>query len=303
MIGAESSAAPLDLTTAAPPRSSATAPAPSCSRRAPARSGRSSCAAPASTRRPIDAHDERLIRMEGHTTFVAPSRPVRRDPRGVRPAGVSRRHRPVRLPPGQRPHPRARSRAARARPTRVADASAAGNTSAASHPAHAGRGARTGACTRASGCSRAVGAGFTYGAAVIDWGACARTGPAPRAARWSPAPRAGSAPLSPPRWPPTAGRSAVNYRSDAEGAQRVAAAIEPRRRPRRPDRRRRRRRRGRRRVRRAEEALCGPCSCSSTTPACAPTASPSSSTTTTGTRSLDTNLSAAFRLTRRALER
>ena len=96
---------------------------------------------------------------------------------------------------------------------------------------------------------------------------------------------------------------AVNYRSDDVGAE--------------GDRRRRSRRPAARPPRStatsptarptsssaaAEEALGGPCSRSSTTRACAPTTSRSRSTTPTGTRVLDTNLSAAFRLTQRALE-
>ena len=51
----------------------------------------------------------------------------------------------------------------------------------------------------------------------------------------------------------------------------------------------------------ALEARSARCSCSSTTPACAPTASRRSSRTSDWDRVLDTNLTAAFRATRRAL--
>ena len=54
-------------------------------------------------------------------------------------------------------------------------------------------------------------------------------------------------------------------------------------------------------VRRAPRRSSAPCSCWSTTPACAPTASPRSSATRQWQSVLETNLSAAFHTTRRAL--
>ena len=123
----------------------------------------------------VATHDERFIHMDGHTTFNKAVKVLVESTRaGVRARRRdARRHRPVRLPPGQRPHPARRSREKLELPDeRVADyVGETGNTSAASIPL-------TLSLLREDGRLRpgqrlllaAVGAGFTWGAGVVEWG-------------------------------------------------------------------------------------------------------------------------------------
>ena len=133
--------------------------------------------------------------------------------------------------------------------------------------AGAGRGGGDARARHQSAAVAAFGAGLTWGATVVEWGVC---GCRLRAAHSSPAPRAGSArprrrALAEAGWPVV-----VNYRTDAEGAERSPREIERGRRPRRracratsptPT-------TSRRCFEPAEDARPGP-GASSTTPACA----------------------------------
>ena len=121
------------------------------------------------------ARDDGMIRMRGHETFreaVARLTPVHAAGRQGR-RRRARRHRPVRLPPGQRPDPVRRRRAARAaRPT----ASSTASPSTATPRRRRCRWRWPSASARA-GCAPgdrvllgAFGAGFTWGATVIEWG-------------------------------------------------------------------------------------------------------------------------------------
>ena len=161
--------------------------------------------------------------MQGHDTFKAAVHAhVRGHARGRRRAGLdARRHRPVRLPPGQRPHPRARSASGSASTReRVVDCiDRYGNTSAATLPIALARRARA----RHARAGRhvllaAFGAGFTWGAGVIEWG---RMNGTPRGlrARHRRLARA-SAPRSRRRSPRDGWPVGVNYRSGRRRAPR-----------------------------------------------------------------------------------
>ena len=102
--------------TAAPRPCSPTAPARRWSSPPPtataAASATSSCTATAAARTSIRRlHEEQRIRMQGHDTFkAAVQRMSEATLEAAQLAGLeARRHRPVRLPPGERPHPAPRS--------------------------------------------------------------------------------------------------------------------------------------------------------------------------------------------------
>ena len=168
-----------------------------------------------------------------------------------------------------------------------------GNTSAASIPLTlcAAR-ARTAACAPGHEVLLAAfGAGFTWGAGVMEWSGDRLSRPE-SATRSSPAPRAGSAPRSRRRSPPTAGpsrsttaptrpaRNAVVEAIEAAGGTRDGASrpTSPTATPRRCS-------------TRLEDALGPGARRSSTTPASAPTGSRPSSTDDDWDRVIDTNLS------------
>ena len=123
----------------------------------------------------VASHEERFIHMDGHTTFNKAVKVLADSTlRGVRARRRdARRHRPLRLPPGQRPHPalrRARSSSCRR--------SASPTTSARRATRRPPRSRSTLSLLREDGRLRpgqrlllsAVGAGFTWGAGVVEWG-------------------------------------------------------------------------------------------------------------------------------------
>ena len=276
-------------TTAAPRRSSPTAPArSSCAAPSGAGSARS-CSAPTAP-----TADLILATREDRADPDAGPRhlPPRGRPDGRGDARSRRRGRPRRWPRSTsssttRPTPASCARSATAWSCRRSGSSTAighyGNTSAASIPlaledAAPGRRPRAdGANGPARRLRRRPHLGRDRGR-VGERDADAR---ALRAARSSPAPRAGSAPRRRWRWPPTAGRCGSTTASDEAGAREVVARIEAAggSASRGPGRRRRRRRR---RAACSSPARTGRSWSSSTTPACGSTASRPSSRTSSG---------------------
>ena len=121
----------------------------------------------------LATHEDPFIRMDGISTFkIAIKNAVRVDGlRDRRRRPRARRHRPVRLPPGQQPDLKAVGERLELDPAKVADYIAQlGNTSAASIPL-------TLCLSREDGRLKpgqkvlvaAIGAGFTWGAGVMEW--------------------------------------------------------------------------------------------------------------------------------------
>ena len=197
----------------------------------------------------------------------------------------ARRHRPLRLPPGQPPHPRRRSPSGSSS-TRSASSTTSPTSATRPRPRSRSRSSRA----RGRPLRRAHGARgrdrrrLHLGRGRHRVGGPDRAGPGRGLrARHRRVARA-SAPPPPGRSPPTAGPSRVNYRSDEAGAEETVADRGGRRQgDRHPGRRHRPRGRRRERSRSSRRSSAAPCSCSSTTPASPPTTSRSSSTTTTGT--------------------
>ena len=176
----------------------------------------------------------------------------------------ARRHRPVRLPPGQHADPRLARRAPRARPgaRRRRDRHARQHLGRERAARARRRPAARGGCAPGMRVLlAAAGSGFTWGAGVVEWGLrMSVDAPGRRAARWSPAARAGSArrsarALAADGWP-----VAVNYRSGAARRSGDRRRDRGRRRARRRARGRRQPTRRRRRalLEAAREALGGP---------------------------------------------
>ena len=271
---------------------SATAPARSCwPRRPPARAGSGrSCSAPTASEPTcisLARDGGGTIEMDGHETFRhAVARMAEVDARGGRGGRPdARRHRPVRLPPGQRADPRARSASgSSSTEARVVDCieltrqHLGGDDPAARSTSHA----PTGACTTARACCWPPSAPASPGAAASSSGGAAMAESDPparlrprhrRLARHRRGDRAR-------RSPPTAGRSASTTaptptrprRSSRRSRRPAARALALGGDVTDPDARRRA-------TSARSRSASAPCSCSSTTPACAPTASRRSSTT------------------------
>ena len=299
-------------TTSAPPPCSATAPARSCwqpegRRRRPVR---------VAQRRRARGGDHRRAATTRCCAWTATRRSTAPPPRSsdsTREARRARRTRarrrqPVRLPPGQRA---ASSKRSPSGSSSRRSASPTTSATSATRPPPRSRWRSRSPATRA-GCTPATPCWWPPSAPASRGAAPSWSGEAPHepeaptdnAARSSPAPRKGIGAAVAMR----AGRRRLDRRRQLP-LRRGAAPRRSSRRSRTPaatrvavaGRRRRRRRRGGRLFDASSRRSSAPCSRSSTTPASPPTASPSSSTTTSGTASIDTNLTAAFRMTRRAM--
>ena len=118
-------------------------------------------------------HEEQFIRMQGHDTFKAAVTRMSEatlEARASRPR--ARRHRPVRLPPGERPHPAAVGGGSASTTGVINSIDRYGNTSAATLPIALADARERGMVEPGMNVLLAAfGAGFTWGAGVIEWAA------------------------------------------------------------------------------------------------------------------------------------